>query len=133
MTDGTSLESLPTSFGALKPVGHVLLALPSTSSRSLVQTGLQLDGWPDDELIEFQPRETVEELSKLIDNSSGAAGFGYELTLMRRYLELAQSGHVWLLVKVDDTEQAQRVAALARRYGAGSAVHYRTLTVEDLL
>ena len=133
MNDTVKLDSLPTSFGALKPVGHVLLALPSTNLRDAVQTGLQLEGWPDDEVIEFEPREAVEDLTQLIERSSGAAGFGYEITLMRRYLDLARSGHVWLLVKVDDTEQAERVAQLARLYGAGSAVHYRTLTVEDLL
>jgi hypothetical protein len=114
-------------------VGHVLLALPSQSQRDVVQTGLRLDGWPDDELIEFEPRESVPELEQMIERSSGAAGFGYEITLMRRYLDLARSGHVWLLVKVDGEDEAQRVAQLARLYGAGSAVHYRTFTVEDLL
>lgn len=133
MPDTAHLETLPTSFGALKPVGHVLLALPSLAQRAVVQTGLQLDGWSDDDVIEFEPRESVAELEQLIEHSSGAAGFGYELTLMRRYLDLARSGHVWLLVKVDDDNAAQRVAQISHLYGAGSAVHYRTFTVEDLL
>lgn len=133
MPETANLESLPTSFGALKPVGHVLLALPSASQRSVVQTALRLDGWPDDEVLEFEPRESVSDLEQLIERSSGAAGFGYELTLMRRYLELARSGHVWLLIKVDGDDEAQRVGQMARLYGAGSAVHYRTFTIEDLL
>ena len=133
MSHAATLETLPTSFGALKPVGHVLLAFASASQRSLVQTGMQLDGWADDAVLEFEPQESVQELSQLIEHSSGAAGFGYELTLMRRYLDLAQTGHVWLLVKVDGDPQAQRIASLARLYGARSAVHYRLLTIEDLL
>lgn len=56
-----------------------------------------------------------------------------KLTLMRRYLELARSGHCWLLVKADDDEQGQRIGQLARLYGASAAVHYRLLTVEELL
>lgn len=57
---------------------------------------------------------------------------GYELTLMWRYLELARSGHCWLLVKVDEADEAEQVGRLARLYGAAAAVHHRCFTVDEL-
>lgn len=133
MNTATHIEQLPTSFGALKPVGHVLIALKAASQRDILQTALIEDGWAPEEVAEFTPRESVEELAELVDNASGMAGFGYELTLMRRYLELARNGHCWLLAKVVDDAHAERIGQLARLYGASAAVHYRTFTVEDLL
>ena len=133
MTTATHIEQLPTSFGALKPVGHVLIALKSRPQKDILQTALLEDGWAPESVAEFTPRESVEELAAMVDNASGMAGFGYELTLMRRYLELARSGHCWLLVKVEDEAQAERVGQLTRLYGASAAVHYRTFTIEDLL
>ncbi len=133
MTDATTLAELPNSFGALKPVGHVLLALPSRLQRDTVQQALRDDGWPADGTQPFEPAQAEQELQHLVDGASGLAGFGYEITLMRRYLELAKKGASWLLVRVDGDDEAARVGHTARLYGALSAVHYRTLTVEDLL
>lgn len=132
MTDlATSLEAVPTSFGTLKPVGHVLLALADAETEERLLAGLHEAGL--DELSRISPRETEAELEQLIDNASGMAGFGYEIVLMKRYLDLARRGARWLLVKVDRSEDAARVGELARAHGALSAVHYRRLVEEDLL
>jgi hypothetical protein len=133
MTIATPIEQMPTSFGALKPTGHVLLALKARSQKEVLETALLEAGWADDAIAEFSPRETVAELTAMVDKASGLAGFGSELTLMRRYLQLARVGHCWLLVRVDNDEQALRIGQLARLYGASAAVHYRTFTIEDLL
>ena len=37
--------------------------------------------------------EIGDEMQALIDNASPLAGFGHEITLMRRYVELARQGH----------------------------------------
>ncbi|MFT3818261.1 MAG: hypothetical protein QM750_11615 [Rubrivivax sp.] len=129
----TSMTELPTSFGALKPVGHVLIALRTVQQQSILEVALLEEGWAPEQLAEFKPRDSVQELTGLVDNAGGMAGFGYEITLMRRYLELARNGHRWLLVRVDDDTKAQRVGELARLYGASAAVHYRTLTIEELV
>lgn len=134
MTAALHIDELPTSFGALKPVGHVLIALKTRQQKGVVQTALSEEGWAPEAMADFTPSESVDELANMVDQASGGlAGFGYELTLMRRYLELARQGHCWLLVKVDDDAKAQRIGQLARLYGASAAVHYRTFTVEDLL
>ncbi len=129
----SSMTELPTSFGALKPVGHALVALRTPQQLDILRVALVEDGWSADDISEFTPRESVEELAAMVDNAGGMAGFGYEITLMRRYLELARSGHRWLLVRVDDDDQAARLGRLARLYGASAAVQYRMLTIEELL
>lgn len=132
-TTSTSMTELPTSFGALKPVGHVLIALRTQQQQNILEVALLEDGWTSGQVAEFKPRDSVQELTGLIETAGGMAGFGYEITLMRRYLKLAHEGHRWLLVRVDDDVKAQRVGELARLYGAAAAVHYRTFTIEELL
>ncbi len=132
MNTANHIEQLPTSFGTLKPVGHVLVALPTRPQQDILRTALLEDGWTAETVAEFTPRDSAQELEAMVDNASGMAGFGYELTLMRRYLELARSGHSWLLVKGDDDERVQRIGHLARLNGASAAVHYRRFTVEEL-
>ena len=69
----------------------------------------------------------------MVDSSGTLAGFGDEITLLRRYLSLTEAGYRWLLVKADDTEQATAAAEIGRVCGATLAVYYRTLTVEELI
>lgn len=126
-------SDVPTSFGAFKPVGHLMVGLPAESALDTLSQSLRQAGWPADALSRFSPRETADELAELIDNASAAAGFGSEITLMRRYLALSREGCCWLLVKVDGSAHAQVAAELARDAGAKLAVFYRLLIVEELI
>jgi hypothetical protein len=122
-----------TSFGTFKPVGHVMLGLPTTAALGNLKAELCAPsglGCPAEELT---PLESTQEMQALIDNASPLAGFGYEVTLMRRYLTLAQQGYSWLVVKVDSDDQAQLLATMAKAHGATLAVHYGNWTVEDLI
>ena len=49
-------------------------------------------------------------------NASGAAGFGYEITLMRRYMTLAGEGAGWLIVYSPDEAQVAQVTEIAKRF-----------------
>jgi hypothetical protein len=133
MNDTISREALPTSFTAFNPIGHLMLGLPSTEQLATLHAVLRANGWPDESLVEFTPREGVEEFAELIDNAGPLVGFGYEITLARRYLKLSREGYRWLLVKVDDSEAAARAAEIARANGATLAVHYRLLIAEELI
>jgi hypothetical protein len=133
MKDTTHLDELPTSFGTFKPKGHILLALKSKEQSDALRKDLLDAGWAESAINDFTPRETLEELQAMVDNASGAAGFGYEITLMRRYLKFAREGHSWLLVKAEEDERAEEVARIAKLHGAPMAVHYRTFTVEELI
>lgn len=133
MSDTITKNDLPTSFGAFKPVGHLMVGLPTAEAAQALSSSLLQAGWPVDGVLQFSPRESVDELQKLVDSAGAMAGFGYEITLMRRYLDLARQGVCWLLVKVDGTDDAARAAALARNQDAVLAVHYRLLTEEELI
>lgn len=126
-------DDLPTSFGVLKPVGHVMVGLPTQEQADALVSALQGAGWASQAVRQFTPRETVADLEAMVDNAGAMAGFGYEITLLRRYLSLAREGYLWLLVKVEDTDEAAQAAELARTHGAKLAVHYRLLTVEELI
>ena len=132
-SDTMLARSLPTSFRVFKPVGHVMVGLPSPADADALAQDLHLAGWPPDALLHFEPLDSVSELEAMVDGAGVLAGFGYEITLLRRYLALAREGHGWLLVRVDGSEQAGTVTAAARLRHAGLAVWYRSLTAEELL
>ncbi|KNZ31889.1 MAG: hypothetical protein AD742_14645 [Methylibium sp. NZG] len=133
MSDKISKDNLPTSFGAFNPVGHLMVGVPGPAQASALADALCAAGWPRDAVMHFTPRESIAEFEEMTQNPSMLAGFGYEITLLRRYLALAREGCRWLLVKVDDTDHAARAADIARAHGATLAVHYRSLVVEELI
>jgi hypothetical protein len=126
-------NDLPTSFGVFKPVGYVMMGLPMQAQVDALVVALHGAGWPAAGLRQFAPRESVDELRAMVDQAGLLAGFGYEITLLRRYLALAEQGYRWLLVKADDGEGAAAAAALALTAGATLAVYYRRFIVEDLI
>ena len=132
-SDTMTAGSVPTSFGVFKPVGHVMVGLPTQDHADALLAALHSAGWGPAEVLHFAPRDSVAELTAMVDQAGPAAGFGFEITLLRRYLALAEAGYRWLLVKVDDSDDAAATAALARTSGATLAVHYRRLTVEELI
>ena len=133
MEDVIATQTAPTSFGVFKPVGSVMVGLPAQAQADALNAALQRRGWANDEIAHFVPSDTIEELEQMVENAGPLAGFGYELTLLRRYLALSQKGTKWLLVQVKDNDHAGMVAESARASGAILAVHYKTLTVEELL
>jgi hypothetical protein len=120
------------SFGTFKPVGHVMIGVQDEGAVHALAASLQRHGLASG-LVWVTPRESADELQALIDNASPLAGFGYEITLMRRYAELSRKGYRFLLVAVDEDEEAQRVGELAREFGARLAVRYGRLVVEELI
>ena len=133
MSDKSSVEQMPTSFGVFKPVGWVMMGLPTQAMADSLVAALHGAGWSSATVLDFVQSETQDELQAMVDNAGAMAGFGYEITLLRRYVALAKEGYRWLLVKVKSVEHAATAAELAKGCGAALAVHYRTLTVEDLI
>jgi hypothetical protein len=124
----------PQSFGAFKPVGHVVVAMPDDSRAAAAVHALRAAGFDAEDILEYTAAEEDDEMDRMLADaeSNGLAGFGYELSLMRRYQELARDGASWLIVFAPEDAQAQRVAATVQVHGALMAEKYHRLAVEDL-
>lgn len=69
----------------------------------------------------------------MLQHASGFAAFGYEVTLMRRYQELAREGASWWIVFAPNEAKGQRAAEVVKGYGALMAEKYHNLVIEDLI
>lgn len=132
MTETITKDALPTSFGAFNPIGNLMVGLPNAAQAKSFAAALREAAWDNDALVPFTPSESIAEFEALTEDAGALAGFGYEITLMRKYLALSREGYQWLLVRVDDSEEAAQVADVARVHGATLAVHYRMI-VEELI
>lgn len=68
-----------------------------------------------------------------IEQAGVLAGIGQELNLVKAHRELAAQGSSFIVVKAPKDEDAQRVAELARRFGASRAQRYGHLMIEELI
>jgi hypothetical protein len=123
----------PQSLGAFKPVGHVVVAMPDDARAARAVQALLAQGFERDDILEYTAAEENDEMDRMLQYTSDFAGFGYEVTLMRRYKELAGQGASWLIVFAPEDDQAERVAAAAREHGALLAEKYHRLVIEDLI
>jgi hypothetical protein len=129
MTKGEFQASL----GALNPVGHAVLAFANDAVAAEAKKALLSAGFAEEDILTYTSAELFPNLDEMMRKASGAAGFGYEITLMRRYMTLASEGCGWLVVYSPDEKQTAAVQSLARQLGARSAVHYGRLAHEDLI
>ncbi len=129
MTKGEFQESL----GALNPVSHDVLAFANDAIAADARADLLGVGFSAEDILTYTSAELFPNLDDMIRNASGAAGFGYEINLMRRYFTLAGEGCGWLVVYAPEDEQTPKVTMTAERFGAKSAVRYGRLVNEDLV
>ena len=129
MTKGEFQESL----GALNPVGHAVLAFADDDVAAEAKSALREAGFAEEDILAYTSGELFPNLDDMMRKASGAAGFGYEITLMRRYMTLAGEGCGWLVVWAPDDKHTVQVTEVAQRFNAKSAVHYGRLVHEDLI
>ena len=123
----------PQSFGAFKPVGHVVVAMPDDERAAAAVRGLRAAGFEAEDILEYTAAEEDDEMDRMLQNASDLAGFGYEVSLMRRYQELAKDGASWLIVYAPEDDRASRVAEVTKSHGALMAEKYHRLVIEDLI
>lgn len=133
MSKRMTKDELQESLGAFNPVGHAVLAFADDDIAGEANKALRAAGLANDDILTFTSGELFPDLSEMMRNASGAAGFGYEITLMRRYMTLASEGVGWLVVYAPEEEQTAQIAAIAKQFGARSAVRYGRLVHEDLV
>jgi hypothetical protein len=126
-------EDHPLSFGVFSPVGHVVVAFADGQAAHAAAQALREAGFDDEDILQYTAAEESEEMSRMLDGISGAAGFGHEVSLMRLYKALADEGCCWLVVYAPDKAHCERVVSVARQHGAKLAEKYGRLVIEDLL
>jgi hypothetical protein len=126
-------NEMPLSFGTFKPVGHVVVAMPDDASADAAVRDLRVGGFAAEDILEYSAAEEENAMNRMLQHASDLAGFGYEVSLMRRYQELAKNGACWLIVFAPADDQSPKVADAVRKHGALMAEKYHRLAVEDLL
>ena len=126
-------SELQESLGAFNPVGHAVLALENDTVAADARQALLAAGFQDQDILVYTSGELFPDLNEMMRTASGAAGFGYEITLMRRYMTLASECAGWLVVYAPEDELTDQVREIAKRFNAKSAVHYGRLVHEDLV
>ncbi|MCO5125377.1 MAG: hypothetical protein M9915_16765 [Rhizobacter sp.] len=126
-------EDIRKTTGILNPVGHVVLAFKDDAVTAQAVEALQGAGFGADDILAYLASEATPRLRERVRTASEVAGFGYEITLMRRYLAFAEEGAGWLIVHAPENDATQRIVEVARRLDALCAVRYHRLASEDLL
>jgi hypothetical protein len=126
-------EDIRKTVGVLNPIGHVVLAFPDDPAASRAADDLQAAGFAPEDVLLYTAAEATPRLRERVRTTSEINGFGYERTLMRRYLAYAEEGAGWIVVYAPSGEAAARVLEVARRDSAHCAVRYHRLASEDLI
>ena len=126
-------EDIRRTTGTLNPVGHVVLAFKDDAVTSEAVAAMRAEGLADDDILHYLAVDATPRLRERVRTASQAAGFGYEITLMRRYLALAESGAGWLIVYAPSDAAVQHITDVATRFHALCAVRYHRLANEDLI
>lgn len=126
-------EDIRRTTGILNPIGHVVLAFKDDAVTADAVSALRAAGLADADILHYLAVEATPRLRERVRTASESAGFGYEITLMRRYLAFAEQGAGWLIVYVPDAAAVERVTEVARRFDALCAVRYHRLANEDLI
>ncbi len=121
------------SFGVFKPVGHVVVSLPSAAQAQAAADALARHGWQGDAVRRYTADEMVRQIDADLDRANPLAAIGQEINLIRAHRELAVRGYHWLVVRVDGNAAASRVAELVKEAGAERAQHYGRFVIEELI
>lgn len=121
------------SFGVFKPVGHVVISLPTAAAADRAADSLAQLGLKDDAVQRYDDRAMLRQIDQDIANASPIASIGQEMNLVLAHRALAQRGYHWLVVAVGNDAQALQAARAAQAEGAERAQHYGHFIIEELI
>ena len=126
-------EDIRKSTGILNPVGHVMLAFKNDAVTNEAVAALREVGFTEQDILVYAAEEATPALRDRVRTASEASGFGFEITLMRRYLAFAERGAGWLIVYSPTDSAAELITSVGKRFDALCAVRYHLLANEDLI
>lgn len=122
-----------TSFGAFKPVGHVLMSFLNEAAADSAVLQLQAAGFAADTLVRYTPQQMVAQADEDLRSATLMAAIGQELNLVKAQRVLAVQGQFFVLVPADTDETLAQVTAVAQATGATRAQRYGQLIIEELV
>lgn len=120
-------------FGVFKPVGHIVVSLPSAEHAERGQAALAQMGISAADIHRYSDREMMAQIDADLERANPVAGVGQELNLIKAHRALAEQGYHWLVVRVEDDDQARRAAEALRAQGAERAQLYGRFIIEELI
>lgn len=121
------------SFGVFKPVGHLIVSLPSGPQADEAQQALQGLGVADEAVHRMSDAQMLAQIDHDLQHASPLAGVGQELNLIKSHREMALRGHHWLVIRVKNDAEAERIAEALRGHGAQSAQLYGAFIIQELI
>ncbi len=126
-------EELGHSFGVLKPVGHVVISVPTEEHARQVLQALPRIGIEVDAVRHLGDQEMLRLLDEGLAAASPLAGIGQEANLAQAQRTLAARGYHFLVVRAENREQATQIADAAKPFAAERAQYYGHLVIEELI
>ena len=126
-------EDIRKESGTFSPTGHIVAGFTNDAVAASAAAALHKQGFAAEDVLTYTSSEVIERLREMVAGASEAAGFGYEITLMRRYLKLAEAGAGWLIVYSPEDELTEKITKVAADCKALCAVRYGRLINEDLV
>lgn len=121
------------SFGTFKPVGYTVLAYADEAAARAALDRLNEAGFADDDALIASSANLFPRVKEQMPEATGMIGAqGYEVVLMKRYLEVAARGAWWLMVWSPEAQQVARIKTLLCETPPLSGAHYGRVMIEDL-
>ncbi|HSW25191.1 MAG TPA: hypothetical protein VLJ62_20690 [Burkholderiaceae bacterium] len=122
------------SFGAFKPVDHVVISFATAQQADAAAQALAAIGVRGPTAVRrLTDREMLRQIDADLERASPLASIGQEVNLMKAHRALAERGYHWLVVHAPDDRQAARVAQVARDHDAERAQRYGNFIIEELI
>jgi hypothetical protein len=121
--------------GVFYPTGHIMAMVPD--HESAVKIAKELEAIPGHgEISLLEPAAIITDIGRTAvgsDDGDMPPSIGTESATVREYVELAQKGQYGLLVRVNSSEAAERVADVLRKNQFSYAQRYHMLVIEDIV
>lgn len=133
MSKRMTKADFPVSMGAFKPVGHVVVVLEDDAKADEAAKAFADAGFGSEDVLTYTSAEVQAMMGDQLPSTSGSAGFGSEIQLMRQHQALASEGAAWVIVYAPEDEQTDKVGDIAKQLGAKLATKYNRLLIQDLV
>ena len=121
--------------GVFYPTGHIVAMVPDREGATLIAR--DLEAHPDHGEVQLlEPSVILQEIgpsARGSDDGQMPPSIGTEGATVREYVELAQQGHYGLLIRVNSSEDADRVMDVLHKSRFSYAQRYHMLVIEDIV